>query len=87
VAIPVGARLEGPKVEPEGPRADVGFLTADQRFSSIQVTLFGLLLWHLIVFDACNIYPHQAWTNANDKMTAKDYIFNKSSCIEKNTLI
>ena len=45
------------------------------------------LLWHLIVFDACNIYPHQAWTNANDKMTVKDYIFNKSSCIEKNTLI
>ena len=27
------------------------------------------------MFDACNIYPHQAWTNANDKMTVKDYIF------------
>jgi len=41
VAIPVGARLEGPKVEPEWPRAEVGFPTDDQRFSSIQVTLFG----------------------------------------------
>jgi len=27
------------------------------------------------VFDAWNVYLHQAWTNANDKMTAKDYIF------------
>ena len=27
------------------------------------------------MFDACNIYLHQAWTNANDKMTVKDYIF------------
>jgi len=26
------------------------------------------------VFDACNIYPHQAWTKANDKMTVKDNI-------------
>ena len=25
--------------------------------------------------DACNIYPHQAGTNANDKMTVKDDIF------------
>jgi len=32
--IPVGARSEGP-------RAEVGFLTADQGFSSIQGTLFG----------------------------------------------
>ena len=39
--IPVGARLEGPKLEPEGPRADVRFPTADQGFSSIQGTLFG----------------------------------------------
>jgi len=39
--ILVGARLEGSKLEPEGPRADVGFLTADQEFSSIQGTLFG----------------------------------------------
>ena len=30
-------------------------------------------LWHLNSVDACNIYPHQAWTNANDKMTVKDY--------------
>jgi len=43
------------------------------------------LSWHLIVFDACNIYPHQAWTNANDKMTVKGYIFfYKTSCIEKD---
>jgi len=27
------------------------------------------------VFDACTIYPHQARTNANDKMTVTDYIF------------
>jgi len=27
------------------------------------------------VFDACSIYLHQARTNANDKMTVKDYIF------------
>jgi len=33
------------------------------------------LLWHLNSVYACNIYLHQAWTNANDKMTAKDYIF------------
>jgi len=39
--IPTGARLEGPKLESEGPRAEVGLPTADQGFSSIQVTLFG----------------------------------------------
>ena len=39
--IPIGARLEGPKLEPEGPRADVGFPTADQGFSNIQGTMFG----------------------------------------------
>jgi len=38
--IPVGVRLEGLKLEPEGPRAELGFLTADQGFSSIQGTLF-----------------------------------------------
>jgi len=26
------------------------------------------------VFDACNIYLHQAWTDANDKITVKDCI-------------
>ena len=26
------------------------------------------------MFAACNIYPHQARTNANDKMIVKDYI-------------
>jgi len=30
--IPIGAKLEGPKLEPEGPRAEVGFPTADQGF-------------------------------------------------------
>jgi len=39
--IPVCARLEGSKFEPEGPRAEVGFPTADQGFSSIQGTMFG----------------------------------------------
>ena len=36
-----GARLEGPKLEPEGPRAEVGFPTADLGFSSIQDILFS----------------------------------------------
>jgi len=39
--VPIGVRLEGPKLEPEGPRADVGFPTAEQGFSSIQGTVFG----------------------------------------------
>jgi len=39
--IAIGAVREGPKLEPEGSRADVGFPTADQGFSSIQGTLFG----------------------------------------------
>ena len=39
--ITVGARLEGPKLEPEGPRAEVGFPTADQGFWSVQGILFG----------------------------------------------
>jgi len=39
--IAIGARHEGPKLEPEEPRAEVGFPTADQGFSSIQGTLFG----------------------------------------------
>ena len=46
----------------------MGFPTADQG------TLFGLC-GILIVFDACIICPHQTRTNANDKMTVKDYIF------------
>ena len=28
--IPVGERLEGPKLEPEGPKAEARFPTADQ---------------------------------------------------------
>jgi len=39
--IPTGARLEGPKLEPKGSRAEVGFPTADQGFSSVQGILFG----------------------------------------------
>ena len=39
--IPIGARLEGPKLEPEEPIAEVGFPTADQGFPNIQGTLFG----------------------------------------------
>jgi len=39
--ITIGARLEGPKLEPEGPRVEVEFPTADQGFSSIQGTLLG----------------------------------------------
>jgi len=35
------------------------------------------------VFDAYNIYPHQAWTNANDKMTVMDYIFTKHRAYKK----
>jgi len=27
------------------------------------------------VFDACSIYLYQAWANAKDKMSVKDYIF------------
>jgi len=37
--IPIGARLEVPELEPEEPRAEVGFSTANQGFSSIQGTL------------------------------------------------
>ena len=44
--IPVGARLEGP-------RAEVGFPTADQGFSSIQGTLFGFYAIK-VVFHAHN---------------------------------
>jgi len=39
--IPTGARFEGPKLEPEGPRAEVEFPTADHGCSSIQGTLLG----------------------------------------------
>ena len=38
--IPRGARLEGPKLEHKGPRAEVVFPTADQGFSSIRCILF-----------------------------------------------
>jgi len=38
------------------------------------------------VLYACNIYLHQAWTNAIDKMTAKDYMFYKTLCIHRKIL-
>jgi len=38
--IPRGATPGGQKLEPEWPRAEVGFPTADQGLSSIQSTLF-----------------------------------------------
>ena len=39
--MPTGARLEGPKLELIGTRAQVVLLTADQGFSSIQGILLG----------------------------------------------
>ena len=68
--------------EPGGPRAEVGFPTADHGFSSIQGTLFGFRGIQ-IASDACYIYPHQARTNANDKMAANDYTFTTTSCTQK----
>jgi len=53
--IPIGARLEGPKLEPEGTRAEMGFPTADLGFSRIQRTLFGF-----VAFKCCSMlafYP------------------------------
>jgi len=44
--VPVGTRLEGTKLEPKGPRAELVSPTADQGFSSIQ-RRFVWLLWHL----------------------------------------
>jgi len=41
--IPTGARPEGLKLEPEEPRAEVGFPTADLGFSSIQGTLLAFM--------------------------------------------
>ena len=33
--VPIGARLEGPKLEPEWPKAELGLPTTNQEFSSI----------------------------------------------------
>jgi len=54
--IPTGARLEGPKLEPKGPRAEVVFPTADHGFSSVQGILFGFYCIS-IVFDAWILLP------------------------------
>jgi len=74
--IPIGAT---PKLEPEGLRAEWG-----SQPPSIQGTLFGFYHGIYIVFDACNIYLHQAWTNANDR---EGLHFYKTSCIQKNIQI
>jgi len=34
--IPIGARLEGPKLEPEGLRAEVGFPTSNHGFGAFK---------------------------------------------------
>jgi len=60
--IPTGAKGEGPKLEPEGSRAEVGFPTVDQNFSSIQRTLFGF-----VAFKYCSMlgfYPAEWWIPA-----------------------
>jgi len=38
---PYRREVEGPELEPEEPRTEVGFPTTDQGFSSIEGTLFG----------------------------------------------
>ena len=43
VVDPLGAKPERPKLEPEGPRAEVVFSSADQGFSSIEGTVFGFV--------------------------------------------
>ena len=43
VVDPLGAKPERPKLEPEGPRAEVVFPSADQGFSSIEGTVFGFV--------------------------------------------
>jgi len=43
--FPIGARAEGLKLEPEGPRAEVGFPIADQGFRAFKA--FCLASWHL----------------------------------------
>jgi len=69
--IPIGAR-QGLKLEPEGPRAGVGFPTTDQGFSSIQGTVW--LSKHL---------SPPSMDECNDKMTVKDYIFTKHHAYRK----
>jgi len=59
--IPIGARLEGPKLEPEGLRAKVGFPTADQGFSSRALCLA------FMAFKKCSMlgfYPSERWISA-----------------------
>ena len=51
--IRICATPEGPKLDPEGPRGEVGFATADQWFSSIQGTLGHSGFYGIqVVFDA-----------------------------------
>ena len=69
--IPIGAR-------PEGPRAEVGFTTADHGLSSIQCTVW--LLWLLWLLNSVWRLQHlstPSMDKCNDKITVKDYIFTK----------
>jgi len=61
VWISTGARLEGPKLEPEGPRAQMGFPTADLGFRAFKALCLAFMAFKYLLFDACNIYPHQTW--------------------------
>jgi len=73
--ISIGAKLEGPKLEPEGPRAEVGFPTADQGFCEHSRHSVWLL-WHSngYLMLAASIYTKHGQMQ-NDKITAKVYIF------------
>jgi len=41
--IPIGARLEGPKIEPEGPRAEVRFPTATMGFRAFKALCLAFM--------------------------------------------
>jgi len=43
VVDPTGARLEGSKLEPEEPRAEVGFPTADQGFQAFKALCLAFM--------------------------------------------
>ena len=53
--IAIGARPEGLKLEPEEPRAEVGFPTADLGFSSIQGTLLAFMAFEQCLMLAASI--------------------------------
>jgi len=51
--IPIGARPEGPKLEPEGPRAEVGFPTPTGDFGAFVALCLAFVAFK-IVFDPCS---------------------------------